>query len=255
MHHTTGFFFSDPNRHYCLNYNCYSALHGISLNVASVLLFTSTTDFTSHNTHTHTHDKSEFQIKSLTKIIYSPDRQMAVWLTWTSAATDHGLIDQHQKKAFACDSCVWAQHYFLARASLQVCLRAPPVPPANSCWRWSAYTSCTQLFHVVGQQSIKTIILMSVLFTPVLNRHWMSTLWRTVASGSVILFQRQTTGQTDTRTVRPPESSSSEATLMYAACLLYPAWHSKSLWEHRRALLIWFHKCIIWMSFSHWTLT
>lgn len=37
--------------------------------------------------------------------------------------------------------------------------------------------------------SIKTIFLISVLFTPVLNHPWMSTLWRIVASGRIILFQ------------------------------------------------------------------
>ena len=95
--------------------------------------------------------------------------------------------------------------------------------------------------------SIKTIFLMSVLFTPVLDHPWMSTLWRMVASGRIILFQ--------SHTVCPFKSSSTKATLMYALCPLHPAWHSKSLWEHKRALLIRFHQCIIWMSFSYWPLT
>lgn len=89
--------------------------------------------------------------------------------------------------------------------------------------------------------SIKTIFLMFVLFTPVLDHPWMSTLRRMVASGRIILFQSQT--------VCPFKSSSTKATLMYALCPLHPAWHSKSLWEHKRALLIRFHQCIIWMSF------
>lgn len=43
-----------------------------------------------------------------------------------------------------------------------------------------------------AQWSIKTIFLMFVLFTPVLDHPWMSTLQRMVAPGRIILFQRQT---------------------------------------------------------------
>lgn len=142
-------------------------------------------------------------------------------------------------QALLWEKWAWAQQCFLVCAALKVSMHhlflqpsgagAQPAPPLFRC----------SLFR--AQWSIKTIFLMFVLFTPVLDHPWMSTLWRVVASGRIILFQSQT--------VCPFKSSSTKATLIYALCPLHPAWHSKSLWEHKRALLIRFHQCIIWMSF------
>lgn len=54
----------------------------------------------------------------------------------------------------------------------------PPAPPPLS----------VLLFR--ARWSIKTILLMFTLFTPVLDHPWMSTLWRVAASGRLILFHR-----------------------------------------------------------------
>jgi len=104
-------------------------------------------------------------------------------------------------------------------AALKVSMQHLPPPPPLWSPMWS----------------IKTIFLMFVLFTPVLNHPWMSTLWRT--------------GKPVTEPDCMPPPPPAKATLMCALCPLHPAWHSKSLWEHRRALLIRFHRRIIRMSF------
>lgn len=155
-----------------------------------------------------------------------------------SVATVHDLIDQHKSSALVGEMSVGSA--VLSCVCSPEGLHAPPVPPAIRRW-CSTRSSSFPVFLFRAQWSIKTIFLMFVLFTPVLDHPWMSTLWRVVASGRIILFQSQT--------VCPFKSSSTKATLIYALCPLHPAWHSKSLWEHKRALLIRFHQCIIWMSF------
>lgn len=148
---------------------------------------------------------------------------------------------------------LWGERNECGLSVAFLCVCKPWRSPCTTCSSSTASASpvaetCSSSFRCSSlepQWSIKTIFLM--LFTPVLDYPWMSTLWRMVASGRIILFQSQT--------VCPFKSSSAKATLMYALCPLHPAWHSKSLWEHKRALLIRFHQCIIWMSFSYWPLT
>lgn len=134
---------------------------------------------------------------------------------------------------------VWAQHSFFERAALWVSMQR--------LFLLLSVSRAQPVFLFGARWSIKTIFLMFALFAPVLDHPWMSTLRRMVASVRIILFQSQT--------VCPFQSSSTKAILMYALCPLHPPWHSKSLWECRRALLIRFHQCIIGMSFCYWPFT
>lgn len=125
-------------------------------------------------------------------------------------------------------------------------LPTPPVPPAFSqrCTTRSPSFRCSFLG---ARWSIKTIFLMFVLFTPVLEHRWMSTPRRVVATGRIILFKARLYACSNDPPPRP---------LWCMRCApLQSVWHSKWLWEHRRALLMRFHQCIIWMSFSYWLLT
>lgn len=108
---------------------------------------------------------------------------------------------------------------------------------------WPAPHHPTVSFWHPGR-SIKTIFLVFMLFADILNRPWMSTVLRIVATGRVILFQSQT--------VCTFKSSSAKATLIYVSCLLHPVWHSKVLGQHKHVFLIRCHPCIIGISFCYW---
>lgn len=126
---------------------------------------------------------------------------------------------------------------------------------------WSPYTTCSSrlqpavhnalsLFSVLllgARWSIKTIFLMFVLFTPVLEHRWMSTPRRVVATAKIILLKARLYACSNHPPPRPR--------WCMRCAPLQSGWHSKWLWEHRCALLMRFHQCIIWMSFSYWPLT